>query len=104
MQCEIIQRADGQPPYLECDSEATLIRDFFEADIQDTPDFAALILDRASDISASFEISGNLFILSVNQGDFRLENQFDDSEKLSGDWLFLETLLKDWVKAFSRRN
>ena len=99
MQCEIILRADGQPPYLECDPEAVLIRDFFEADIQDTPDFAALILGRASDSSASFEISGNLFTLSVHQGEFRLEHQFDDTEQLSGDWLFLETLLKDWIKA-----
>ena len=98
MQCKIIRRADGQSPYLECDPEAYLIRDFFEADIQDTPDFAALILGRASDGPASFEISGNLFILSAHQGKFHLENQFDDTEQLSGDWLFLETLLKDWIK------
>ncbi len=97
MQCKIIQGTGRQSPYLECDPEASLVRDFFEADIQDTPDFAALILARASDSSTSFEISGNLFILSVHQGKFCLENQFDDTERLSGDWLFLETLLKDWI-------
>ncbi len=104
MRVSIIKDTGCDNPTLTADAEGEIVKAFIEAELQADPAYAALLHQRLADPKNSpFEISGNLFNLTLSKTRFEIENLFDEAENVKGERSFLADLIEQWMTALGNK-
>lgn len=80
-----------------CDEDGEILRSFLESELQEDLVHTSNLLARCkSQGTAYFEITGNAYTLLINNDNFSIENQFDETESITGERTYLNEILENW--------
>lgn len=103
MKLTITLPENASNPAIHCDEEAQILKDFIETELQQDITYTDHLLDQLNKPELGmFEISGNSYILTVENNKFIIENQYCEEERMRGDLPFFINTLKSWRKILSK--
>ncbi|WP_169568958.1 YacL family protein [Sneathiella limimaris] len=99
MNYEILKDEETGLYRLEIDAAFNVLKSYLESEIQQDMVLCKLLQNRISSASlSSFNLSGNLYDITLKQAKITISNQFDETDSLTLDSEAFLKLLEDWSK------